>query len=141
MKQLLVFIYWGIIFLTKLYGIMNLASFPLIWLSCLSNPSKIIFLCTKRFISVFSDILIPWRSKCSLLWHLLFSHTTLSKIYMIQTYMPFIHFVYLLLEISGFFTCVSITPSYLYWLIVWHWISAVVQYFINSFIQSWCCQF
>lgn len=33
------------------------------------------------------------------------------------------------------------TPSYLYWLIVWHWISAVVQHFINSFIQSWCCQF
>lgn len=143
MKQIFIgLLLLRIIFLTKLYGITNLQSFLLIWLSCLSYPSKIIFLCTKRFIRVFSNMLIPCWPKCSLLWHLLFSHTTLSKIYQIQTHMLFIHFVYLLLEISGFFPCMSIQiPSYLYWLIVWHWTSVAVQDLINGFIKSWCCQF
>lgn len=114
MKQLLVFIYWGIIFLTKLYGIMNLASFPLIWLSYLSNPSKNhIFVYKKDSSAFFSDILIPLTVKMfSSVTPTVLSFTTLSKIYMIQTYMPFIHFVYLLLEISGFYLCVyySIIP-------------------------------
>lgn len=51
-------------------------------------------------------------------------------------------FILFILRISGLFPCVSIrTPLYLYWVIVWHRISAVVQHHIIGFIKSWRCQF
>lgn len=63
------------------------------------------------------------------------------KIYQIQTHThtnthSFILFLYSQNQLC-FFSCVSIlTPLYFYWVILWHWISVVVQHHIIGFIRS-----